>query len=271
MAWFFLPKPEPFTRDWTVALEDGSHRVRLEIARGFLMLSCKVSLSVDDDVLQTRTFYWTPMLAIIDGVDYKGHVLAVRSSILGYTVGLHLLVDGNRVEPATARLGATLEGVKKDAPAERSGVAEREVQVLEETDVNEGFVVVDTEEFPLSNRDGAGALEIEHEISKTVSNEFSIRATVGGSAEISASLLSPLSAKIAAQLSKETGQVVGETITRRETIKVSVPPHAAVLYTIVWRRRSRTGRYLVSVDGARRFVPYQAYYGLSYEIKASPL
>jgi len=112
-------------------------------------------------------------------------------------------------------------------------------------------------------------LTVEYEITKTVTNEISLDIKTEGNAGIDVSLIYSIKAKIGANVSKQTGHVIGETITRRQTFKFSVKPGSFVIYGVLWKRNVRIGEYEISLNGSPTPIEYRAYFDLSYEIKSS--
>lgn len=140
--------------------------------------------------------------------------------------------------------------------------------IQEESNVQEYTELIATDEFPLDNRFGNDTLTVEHEVSKTVSNQIVVETSNSKGGEITASLLTAIQAKISVSLSEKVGQTFGGSITRRHTLRFSVKPGDYVLYAVVWRRKVRKGRCIVSSGNDFAVVPYLAYFDLSCEIKS---
>jgi hypothetical protein len=141
-------------------------------------------------------------------------------------------------------------------------------ELVGEDNVHENTEVIATEEYPLDNRAGAEPVTIEHEISRTVSNELSIGNATQKDSGISLELLNLIKGDLSAKLIKQTGQTLGETVTRRHSIRFSAGPHQAVTYVVVWKRRIRTGNYLVLSNGTYTTLPYTAYFDLTFEVQS---
>jgi hypothetical protein len=60
-------------------------------------------------------------------------------------------------------------------------------------------------------------------------------------------------------------------VTESQTLHLSVGPHAAVLYRVLWKRRVRAGQRVYSVDAAEVTVPYRITYGLTCEVRSQEL
>jgi hypothetical protein len=157
--------------------------------------------------------------------------------------------------------------LRREATSDNSADS-ADIQIQKDANVHERTEFVGQEEFPLDNRFGTDVIVVEHEVSKTVSNEISVEFSLEGHGEIGARLYGLIQMAISAHLSKQTGHTIGESITRRHTLRLAVQPGQYVVYTLVWKQRKRTGQFTVLANQQTIVVPYQASFDLSYEIKS---
>jgi hypothetical protein len=147
------------------------------------------------------------------------------------------------------------------------------VQVLNEEDIVEVSEVVEIENFPLDNLNGSDALITEIEVSKTVTNELTVTTDAQAEGRLAAGFdvlgLDLLKVEISAHLSRQVGQKVGETVSRRQMLRFSVQPGCYVNYAVLWKRRVRSGIVVASVGPGTHRVRYEIRHGLSHEVKTS--
>jgi hypothetical protein len=148
------------------------------------------------------------------------------------------------------------------------GVGQPNIHIVREQNVLEKTEVVDTQEYPLDNLAGSSLLTNETGITRTVTNELSIQTDVGVAGSLKLKLFALVEADISAELTRQNGQTLGQTITERRTLTFTVQPQTAVIYTVIWLRKIRSGEYVVFIGGSPLLVPYSVYYGLSYQVKS---
>lgn len=157
-------------------------------------------------------------------------------------------------------------GVSNNSASNIQSSTEPAVRLLGEDNVVYTTTIIDVEEYPLDNRLGTDNLSVELEISKTVSNEVSLESNVDVGATFNVNILSMLQAEISTNISKKYGHTVGQIVSRRQMLQFTVKAGSFVTYIITWRRKVRTGNYIVSIGNQSFSVPYRIYYDLSYEI-----
>jgi hypothetical protein len=140
------------------------------------------------------------------------------------------------------------------------------VQILQEHDVKELTKIVGVEELPLDNRFGSDELTVEHEFSKTVRNEVVIETVRELQGKVGFDLFSILKNEICAKLSKQMGQTFEESISRRCTLTFTVRPGDFVTYKVIWKQKYLSGKYEVAINTQPLLVPFNAGFGLEYEI-----
>lgn len=140
------------------------------------------------------------------------------------------------------------------------------VEILQERRITEQIWIIDVEELPLDNRMGSDVLTIEHEFSKTASNELSLEIDRQAEASIGFALLNIIKTKISAGLSKKSGHKFGESVSRRCTLTFSIKPGDFVVYKVTWKQRQICGEYEVTINRNRLTVPFNAFYDLEYEV-----
>ncbi len=126
-----------------------------------------------------------------------------------------------------------------------------------------------SDEFPVDNRFGSDAVTIEQEVSKTLSTTLTCEEQELLKVGISATVVGVLKSQISNDLSRRLHLTIGETITKRHTVRISVRAGDKVVYELKWKNKLRDGQYLASVDGKQVFVPYQTCFGLTYELTSS--
>lgn len=125
--------------------------------------------------------------------------------------------------------------------------------------------------FPISNRHGSDVLKSEHEIVKTVIHEMTWTPLLADDQSLSQAQHNALGAHLAERLTAETGIAFAIPMTYRFTIQCSVNPGDAVTYRVLWKRRIRTGTWLIAVDESSLSLSYRASLDLSYEIATTPM
>jgi len=111
-------------------------------------------------------------------------------------------------------------------------------------------------------------LTLEHEFSKTATNSISLETRQQSQGGIGLSFLEQLKVEAAEHLSKQIGYTNGETVTRRYIARLSVKQGDFVVYTIVWKRKVRSGKYEILVGNQHVILPFNAHFGLEYELTA---
>lgn len=122
------------------------------------------------------------------------------------------------------------------------------------------------EEFPIDNRFGGESLSVEHEVSKTASNDLTINLQKEKNLGLGVDV-SFVKAQIAANISKQVGHTIGESVTRKQRFTFTVKPGEMTIYKIIWKRKVRSGEYLVSINHSWIPIAYRVEYDLVYEIK----
>lgn len=244
----FVPKGK-----WLIALGEKFHVVEAE--SDFIGT---VKISIDSNVIFNK---WVFILNFRFNIDT--HVLRVKEKF-GLRGSYYLLeVDDTEYEASDA---IVLTTQMSESPLRQSNNGE--IQVVNENNVQETMHIVDTEDFPLDNSAGMDVLQIDHEISKTVSNELTINtgSNFGGTLDIG--LLNAIKAEISANLQKSLGQKISEVITRRQTLHFTVPAKSSVTYIIIWKRKSRSAECTVFAKNKLYQLNYKANYDLTYEVKS---
>jgi hypothetical protein len=76
-----------------------------------------------------------------------------------------------------------------------------------------------------------------------------------------------VSAEIAAKVTQETGHQFNQNVTVRDKQTFPVAPGTAVTFRVKWKRHVRSGRHTVLVDNREVTIPYEAVFGLMYDIE----
>jgi hypothetical protein len=153
---------------------------------------------------------------------------------------------------------------------EQGGLQNRpnsEPQIVGEINTVEIIEVFLTEEFPLDNTHGTDVLSTEIEVSKTTSNQVHVERHIDIEASIGLEAWKVLTAKLSTKLSQQIGQTIGETRVRRQVLRFTVQPKHSVVYIVEWKRKVRTGSYVISHHGANLEIPYRVTYDLFHEVK----
>lgn len=205
---------------------------------------------------------------IIIQVDQKGTVL-VRSKCSFPTQ----IVDWGKNKDNVYSFFDHLSVLLNEAPSPPVPTSPPEAspsfEILQEFDVREYTEIVGTEELPLDNRYGSDNLTVEHEFSKTVTSEISVEITQQLQGKIGLDLLKLLKVEVAALLSRQIGYNNGEPTTRRYTSRFNVKRGDLVIYTIVWKRKIHSGKYEILAGNQSVVLPFNARFGLEYEVTAS--
>lgn len=165
------------------------------------------------------------------------------------------LSRGNEEKFGSSRLGQRFSGISDELITEISEIVSVEV-------------------YPLDNRQGSETVTNIQEVSKTVSNELVFDRNIEGVGQASLDLpelFRFVRADLSVKLASHTGHTIGEIVTRHQTIKMSAAPRTQVTYTLTWKRKVRSGLYLVRVDEQDVAVPYTAYLDLTVELSTSRL
>jgi hypothetical protein len=166
---------------------------------------------------------------------------------------------GRKVAPE--KLGLT------GADAMRSAEILR-VKVGDDTVDSNDLAEIDREEFPLDNTSGSNMLTVQQEITRSLTSSIEVDKGAELNARLGAKLLSMIDAEIGGKLSANVSETIGQTTSRRQQLEFQVKPGDYVVYTVIWKKRVRKGRYRVTVNGVPHDMPYQASFGLSFEVNS---
>lgn len=145
------------------------------------------------------------------------------------------------------------------------------LRLVKDTVDNERVDDVLSQQFPLNNRYGTSDLAVKQEVSCTVTETITLTTQEEVHASLKGNIVTVLQAQITAQLSKTTGEEIGKSITRTQTIELAVKAGESVIYTVIWKVRARVGTFVVAIDSIQTPVTYEAKFGLSFEIVSSPM
>lgn len=233
---------------WPIDINSGLHIVEADLGD-----NNQLRVYVDDSVIHESYIFYAQ--GEVHRFQIDGHYFVLRlDGFFRPGMSFTLVMDGQEIRQADA--------------VEPQSVDSTKIQIIGEQNVAEKTEVVDTQDYPLDNLAGSDVLTNETEITRTVTNELSIQTGIEVAGNLKLKLLTVVEADISAKLTKESGQTVGQTVTERRTLKFSVQPQSAVVYTVIWLRKVRSGEYVVSTDGNPLLVPYTVYYGLSYQVKS---
>jgi len=238
---------------WLVGLDGKFHTIELEND-----WTGTVRVTVDNNVVFQK---WQFLINVHFRID--SHSLIVKEKPFP-KVGYVLLSDGTEHESSDAIILTS----QSNSVSSATKLSDSEIQVVSESNMQETTHIVDTEEFPLDNSAGTDVLKIDHEISKTVSNELTINTGAQFSGTLDIGLLNAIKAEISANLQKNLGQKINETITRRQTLHFTVPAKSSVTYTVIWKRKSRSAECIVFAQNKLHQLNYKANYDLTYEVKS---
>jgi len=245
---------------WQVSVEDTLYTIQADLS-----VNNYLRVYLNGSVIHESYIPWA------EGEIYKfekgAHTFVLKTEgIFRPSMSFNLFMDGREIGQAAGsqQLSSPLDSTT--------------LNTITEQNVTERVEVIDTETISLDNLSGSAPLVTEKEVSKTVTNELSVQTdlavggdfTVGGEVggELMVKLHAVVEAALSAKLAKQTGQKVGQTITERNRLTFTVQPRSSVTYTVVWKRKIRSGEYVVSVGDGARVVPYSMYYGLLYEVRS---
>jgi hypothetical protein len=139
-------------------------------------------------------------------------------------------------------------------------------QVVRDEDLGEHDEVIRTDEFRVDNSKGTSLLPVERELSMIVTNHVTL--TIPSEFDDQARIpVGVVSAEIAAKVTQETGHQFNQNVTVRDKQTFPVEPGTAVTFRIKWKRQVRDGRHIVLVNSREVTIPYEAHYGLTYDIE----
>ncbi len=165
-----------------------------------------------------------------------------------------------------AEIGAQLKQIA--SPVALTDDTSRETfEILDHSEVENAIETVDREDFPIDNRFGSNPIDVEHEFSKTVTNQITIEQSKKIKAGLGLDLMKVLSAELSSVLSRKLGCFHGESITRKYSLRFSVKPGDRIIYSVIWKRHAQSGTYLIKTNGGVFAMPFQAHFGLTYEIQ----
>jgi hypothetical protein len=118
------------------------------------------------------------------------------------------------------------------------------------------------DEYPLDNRGSSQPVTVVEEVVKTVTTELSYDRTAQVDAAGGVELWNIIKADLSAEFTRQTGQHIGEQLTRRQTVTFSAGPHEHVLYVITWKRRIARGMCDVTVNDDQVSIPCQVAFDL---------
>jgi hypothetical protein len=254
-----------WTGDWTLHLDDGPHALSVVLRMG--VTGNRLTVSVDGQKIDSALVF--AYLGEIRRFTWHGHRFGLRVKGLGLSGELALFMDGSEIAPDAASESVVLQN--RPVPASPRAPVPQAPQFQREINIVETDEVIGVEEYPLDNRFGDSALTTDRQVSKASTNECSVETSGQVNANVSAEILSVIKAEIAGQLSKQTGSKVGETVTESQTLHLSVGPHAAVLYRVLWKRRVRAGQRVYQVETGEISMPYRLTFGLSCEVRSQEL
>lgn len=236
---------------WQVGVADTTHSIQAELS-----VNNYLRVYLDGSVIHESYVVWA------QGEMYRfekgGHTFVLQTEgFFRPSMSFRLLRDGREI------------GQADDLPQlSPKPVDSTTLDVVSEQNVIESTEIVDTEAIPLDNLAGSAPLTTEKEVTKTVTNELSITTDIEVAGSLKFQLFTVIEADLSAKLARQTGQKVGQTITESNKLTFTVQPQSSVIYTIVWKRKVRSGEYLVSTTAGTKIVPYRMYYGLLYEVKS---
>jgi len=163
--------------------------------------------------------------------------------------------------------GVAVDGIDAGRPKTGNAPASTPVyQVVRDEDLGEHDEVVRTEEFRIDNTKGTALLPAERELSMTVTNQITL--TLPSEPDGGASIpVAMVAAEIAAKISQQTGHQFDQSVTVRDKQTFPVEPGTAVTFRIKWKRHVRNGKHIALLDNREVTIPYEAHFGLSYDIE----
>lgn len=139
-------------------------------------------------------------------------------------------------------------------------------QAVRDEDLGEHYEIIRTDEFRVDNSKGAALFSAERELSMTVTNQVTL--SIPGELDDKARIpVGVITAEIATKVTQETGHQFNQNVTVRDKQTFPVAPGTAATFRIKWKRRVRNGRQIVLVDNREVTIPYEACYGLTYDIE----
>lgn len=241
-----------YLNKWLIALDGKIYIIELEQKINFFS-NCKISVNGNVIIHKQK------VLLVDFRFNIDTHKLRIKDKFFDYM----LIVDGQEC-PSTDAIILT----SQFPYASSTHSNDDEIQIVNEDNVHETMQILDVEEFPLDNSAGTATLQIDHEISKTVTNELTINTTSNLSGTVDLSLLNAIKAEISTNLQKNSGHKISETIGRRQTLHFTVPPRCSVIYIIIWKRKIRSAECTVFAQNKLHHVNYKANYDLTYEVKS---
>ena len=203
-------------------------------------------------------------------IDTQQVTLHWKWSLWGDPLYILLESQGNLI----AKYG-NIKAIKRasDTFAKRASYAKPLIKthLFEEMEFKDWVSNLNNEEYVLDNRHGSKSMEVEQEISKTVTNSLTIEESNIAQLAVTAGIAGVIQGQITKDLSKRLGVGIGKSLSKRHTFRFSVRPGDAVVYTILWKNRVRAGTYNFLIDGERHTLPYQVQYDLLYEINSKPI
>lgn len=246
---------------WRVSVEDTLHTIEADLS-----VNNYLRVYLNGSVIHESYIPWAQ--GEIYRFEKGDHTFALQTEgIFRPSMSFGLFMDGREIGEADG--SQQLPSTPLDSTT---------LNAVTEQNVTERVEVIDTETISLDNSSGSAPLVTEKEVSKAVTNELSVQTdlavggefTVGGEVggELMVKLHAAVEAALSAELARQTGQKVGQTITERNKLTFTVQPRSSVTYTVVWKRKVRSGEYVVSARKGTRIVPYSMYYGLLYEVRS---
>lgn len=193
---------------------------------------------------------WSPGYSVVVNVQ-AGYISAIRC--WGIYSGFVIVDEGNSTQ---------------DVRVEFDSNSHQSVNLLSELDVNEYNSVYHVEEYPMDNTKGTEVLSSEIELSKRLEVELTVGWDSQTTLGTNASVLSIVRAELSKKLSESTGLNVGQSISRRQSIKLSVKPGRSVTHKVTWKRHIRAGKYVVAIGEQKIGIPYAMQGDLTYEVEA---
>jgi hypothetical protein len=267
---------------WTLALEDGTHRIYAAIQSG--LLSAHLHITWDDRVLHHAPIFL--MFGELRRFEQDGHQFVLRYRGYGSFGKFVLLMDDKELtaemtsgplhlvtaaaQYVTGHHATTEAAAAAPAPA-GPHAASPALQFVKELSCTESDEVIGREEYPMDNRFGSSPFSTDRQVSKETTNELSVDVTAGVKGGVNAQIITAIKAEVEAQFTRQTGHKVGEKVTESQTLHFTVAANQAVLYQVVWKRKVRTGEQLYMASGIPVTIPYRVDYGLSCEVRTLEL
>lgn len=245
--------------------------IHIKRLKSFIGIASKIHIFLDNNEIIKLSSGQDASFSISPGV----HSLYITAPLYKSPIAQFNITPGETVEfecgPAlngffikqseyTKSSNGTVQQIDKNSPPQKESL--RELNSFNEMDT------YSEDEFPIDNRFGSEILTIEHEVSKTASNELIVDSKTDKGGGFGADI-SFFKAQIAANLSKQIGHTIGETITRKQKFTFTVKPGETALYKVIWKRKIRSGEYLVSVNDKAIPIAYRVEYDLVCEVKTA--